>query len=101
MLSVFSKHFVVGVALPRVDVTTDVPSHLGGLEKSPLPENFDSLDSWRYILYICMDTLLWILYSGHFIFCQQNIYYVLYNAKKKLPSQIVKLQSDATADGLF
>ncbi len=38
-----------------------------------------------------MDTLL----------CEQNMY-LLYNAqKKKLPSQIVKLQSDATAEGLF
>ncbi len=38
-----------------------------------------------------MDTLL----------CEQNIY-LLYNAQKKnLPSQIVKLQSDATADVLF
>ena len=46
---VFSKHFVVGVALPRIGVATDVPSHLGGLGKSPLPENFASLDSWRYI----------------------------------------------------
>ena len=32
----FSKHFVVGVALPIVDVASDVPSHLGGLGKSPL-----------------------------------------------------------------
>ena len=48
--TVFSKHFVVGVALPRVGIATDVPSHLGGLGKSPLQENsHDSLDSWRYI----------------------------------------------------
>ncbi len=41
--AVFSKHFVVRVALPRVGVATDVPSHLGGVGKSPLPENVDFL----------------------------------------------------------